>query len=80
MQFYAQKVCLLESVIFQVKKENIPGDMKGDGFQNGGTLVVGQGRLFYSENLVISTYRFYEYYIMTTLLLFLWIVSTLTVI
>lgn len=27
----------------RVKKENIPGDMKGDGFQNGGTLVVAQG-------------------------------------
>lgn len=27
----------------RTKKEKIPGDMKGDGFQNGGTLVVGQG-------------------------------------
>ena len=34
------------SIIFFVvkaKKENVGGDMKGDGFQNGGTLIVGQG-------------------------------------
>ena len=32
-------------VVFQAKKENVGGDMKGDGFQNGGTLVVGEGEL-----------------------------------
>ena len=30
-------------LVFKAKKENVGGDMKGDGFQNGGTLIVGQG-------------------------------------
>ena len=36
--------------------------MKGDGFQNGGTLVVGQGMLLFLANLVVSTYCFYKHY------------------
>jgi len=29
----------------QAKKENLGGNLKGDGMQNGGTLVVGKGKV-----------------------------------
>lgn len=31
---------------FKAKQENISGDFRGDGFQNGGTLVVAPGEFF----------------------------------
>lgn len=36
---------------FKAKQENISGDFRGDGFQNGGTLVVAQGEFFNTSQL-----------------------------
>ena len=33
----------MSALIFKAKSMNLGGDMKGDGFQNGGALVVSQG-------------------------------------
>lgn len=36
---------------FKAKQENISGDFRGDGFQNGGTLVVAPGdRVFFNTS------------------------------
>ena len=34
------------SIIFKAKEQNIDGNMKGDGFQNGGALIVKAGMYF----------------------------------
>ena len=35
------------SIIFKAKEQNIDGNMKGDGFQNGGALIVKAGMYFW---------------------------------
>lgn len=34
-------------IIFKAKEQNIDGNMKGDGFQNGGALIVKAGMYFW---------------------------------
>lgn len=42
--------------LFEAKQENISGDFRGDGFQNGGTLVVAPGEFLNPFKLIFNLY------------------------